>query len=213
MDFIENIIDENRVLSFSDSVFAFAATLLVLKIDFPTIDASLGSAELGKALISLWPTYFANIISFFVIGYYWLSHHTVFGLLRKFDKGIVWMNIAFLVLLSFLPFPVDLFGEYPNEPTVLIFYSVSIAITGLFLSLIWLYAKRRNLQKVNLNKKQMNYYSLQLLVAPSVFLISIPLVVIDPVLSQFSWLLVLVGIFLVDRFFRYRGEIKTSHPR
>lgn len=201
---IENLIDGNRVLAFSDSVFAFAATLLVLKIDLPAIDSSSIGVDLPQALHELWPSYTANIVSFLIIGYYWLNHHAVFNLVRKYDPGIVWLNLLFLIFLSFIPFPVGLYGQYSREPAVVVFYAGCIAGVGLFLTLIWLYAGYRGLIKPGLGKQHVKYYLFRLLVAPLVFLLSIPLVLIDPLLSQFSWLLIIVGIIGVNHLFHFK---------
>lgn len=201
---IENIIDENRVLGFSDAVFAFAATLLVLKIDLPNLGNGEFSTQLSSALIALWPTYLANIISFLIIGYYWLNHHAIFGLLSRLSKGIVWLNILFLVFLSFLPFPVELYGDYPMEKIAIGFYSMSLAIVGLFLLSIWKYANSHNLINKNLTKRHIRYYTLRLLVAPVVFICATFLVIVDPIISQFSWIFVAIGIILVNKFFHYK---------
>jgi uncharacterized membrane protein len=201
---IESLINENRVISFSDSVFAFAATLLILKIDLPTIDPANVGVNLPIALHQLWPSYVANIISFLIIGYYWLNHHAIFSLVKKFDQGIVWLNTLFLLFLSFVPFPVGLFGDYPAEPSVVIFYSASIALVGLLLTSIWLYAAYNKLVDSSLSKRHLKYYLFRLLIAPVVFLMSIPLVLVDPVLSQFSWLLVIVGIIGVNHLFHFK---------
>lgn len=201
---IENIIDENRVVGFSDAVFAFAATLLVLKIDLPSLSGGEFSTQLGSALIALWPTYLANIISFLVIGYYWLNHHAIFGLLKRIDKGVVWLNLVFLVFLSFLPFPVDLYGDYPTEKVAIIFYSLSLALVGSFLVIIWLYAVRKKLTSESLTRRHIRYYTLRLLVAPIVFVFSGLLLFVDPILSQLSWIFVGVGLFIVNKFFHYK---------
>lgn len=201
---IENIIDENRVLGFSDAVFAFAATLLVLKIDLPNLGGGDFNTQLTTSLLALWPTYLANIISFLIIGYYWLNHHAIFALMRRFNKGLVWLNILFLVFLSFLPFPVDLYGDYPTQKIAIAFYSISLAIVGLFLVVMWLYAVSRKLVNENLTKRHIRYYTLRLLVAPVVFFAAAFIVFIDPIASQFSWIFVAVGIYLVNTFFHYK---------
>jgi uncharacterized membrane protein len=75
---VETLIDRDRVLSFSDAIFAFAATLLVLKIDIPGILPHQVESSFFQVLAHLWPQYFANIVSFLMISYYWLCHHAVF---------------------------------------------------------------------------------------------------------------------------------------
>ncbi len=203
---VENLISTDRVFNFSDGVFAFAATLLVLKIDLPNISPEdLNSARLSFELFNLWPSYFANIISFLIICYYWLTHHAIFALVKKFDQVIIWLNIIFLIFLSFIPFPVDLFGEYSNSDIIVVFYSASLALVGFLLAAIWLYASfNHHLIDTNLSRRHILYYSARFLIAPMVFLLSIPLVFIDPLVAKLSWFFVIIGIFIINRIFHFK---------
>lgn len=199
---VGTLINEDRMINFSDAVFAFAATLLVLKIDLPTLSGNSLNVEVASAIASLWPQYLANIISFLVIGYYWLCHHGIFGMLSKFNSVVVWMNLVFLILISFIPFPVDLYGEYMHEPMVVVFYSGSLAVVGYMLVAVWMYATH-NLRLVpkNLGRRQIEYYTARLFVAPFVFTVAIPLVYIHPVIAQASWVFVIIGIFIVNKIY------------
>lgn len=202
---IWNLIDENRVVNFSDAVFAFAATLLVLKIDLPEITNPQLHTEFFQALSALWPQYLANIISFLIIGYYWLNHHAIFGLIKKFNSTIVWINLLFLIFLSFLPFPIDLYGTYMMSPVVVAFYSASLAMVGYMLAGIWWYAAYKNrLIGKNFSQHQAHYYLARNLIAPLVFTLAIPLVYIDPLLAQFSWILVILGIIIINKDFKIK---------
>lgn len=199
---IWHIVDESRVVAFSDAVFAFAATLLVLKIDLPTGYTVDNFTTLSALIAQVWPSYIVNIISFLVIGYYWLNHHAIFGLLRKFDATLVWINLIFLIFLSFLPFPVDLHGQFPTVPSVVIFYSVSIAIVGCLQATLWIYASHNHrLISPTMPRNEMNYYVAQNLLAPVIFTVSIPLVMIHPLLAQCFWILLFVGAFFLKRLF------------
>lgn len=203
---VENLINSDRVLNFSDGVFAFAATLLVLKIDLPALSpVEINSGRLSQELLNLWPQYFANIVSFLIIGYYWLTHHAIFTLIKKFDPVIIWLNIIFLVFISFVPFPVDLFGDYSNSQIIVIFYCASLAAVGLLLAAIWLYASgNHRLIEENLSGRHILYYSCRFLLAPIVFLLSIPLVFIDPLVAKISWVFVLIGIVVINRAFNLK---------
>lgn len=202
---VGEIINENRVVGFSDAVFAFAATLLVLKIDLPAVEASQISNNFPSVFATLWPQYLANIISFLIIGYYWLNHHVIFALVKRINIVLVWINILFLILLSFIPFPVDLYGSYSNTPIVVAFYSASLSAVGFMLSLIWLYASggKRLIDK-NLSQRKINYYTLRILAAPIVFAAAAFLAFVDTGLAQFAWLLVLIAIFIINSIFRYK---------
>lgn len=204
---VENLIDSDRVLNFSDGVFAFAATLLVLKIDLPSLSPlEINSGRLLSELINLWPQYFANIISFLIIGYYWLSHHAIFSLIKRFNPVIIWLNILFLVFVSFIPFPVDLFGDYSNSLVVIMFYSLSLSAVGFLLASIWLYAvNKRGLIQEGIGKHQIFYYSCRFLLAPVVFLLSAPLAFIDPAVAKISWLFVIAGIIIINKSFHFKN--------
>lgn len=199
---IGGIISQDRVLGFSDAVFAFAATLLVLKIDLPQIVRQQVSTQFITAFTMLWPQYLANIISFLVIGYYWLNHHAIFSLVKKYNAPLVWINLLFLIFLSFLPFPVDLYGDFLTTPVVVVFYSASLAVVGFLLFFIWWYASNKHrLISPTMSDRELRYYTLRMLVAPFVFTISIPLVYIHPLIAQISWIFVIVGIVVLNKMF------------
>ena len=198
---IWTIIDEERVVQFSDAVFAFAATLLVLKIDLPQGVAPESFEHFSSLLLQLWPEYLVNIISFLLIGYYWLNHHAIFGLIRKFDARLVWLNLLFLISISFLPFPINLHGSYPTIPVVVIFYSFSLAIVGFLQADIWYFAMQNNLVSAEVSKKEKRYYLAQNLLAPAVFTLSIPLVAFHPLVAQFSWIFIFIGAVFLKRLF------------
>src|SRR5215208_4332565 len=67
--------DLDRIVFFSDAVFAIAITLLVLQIEVPDIPEELVVEELGASLLALWPKYLGYVISFLSIAVFWNIHH------------------------------------------------------------------------------------------------------------------------------------------
>jgi len=201
---VETVIDRDRVLNFSDAIFAFAATLLILKIDLPNIPPELIETRLGPEILNLWPSYFANLISFLVIGYYWLTHHAIFNMIRRFNQTLFWLNVTFLIFISFLPFPVDLFGDFGNSRSVVVFYSSALALAGYLLTILWLYASHNNkLINKSVSKRRIQFYTLKHMVAPVAFTISIPIAFVDLTLAKLSWLFVFIGIIILHRLYHY----------
>lgn len=200
---MDKTINESRVMGFSDAVFAFAATLLVLKIDLPGITTGQLSSttQFVDIFRDLWPQYLANIISFVVIGYYWINHHAIFGMVKKFNMGLVWLNLIFLIFVSFLPFPVDLYGANFGLPLVVVFYSASLAVVGYLLFFVW---ELVSFQVENLKVKR--YYTARNLIAPLIFTLAIPLVYIHPLLAQACWVLIIFGNLFVDKLFKEKYE-------
>src|SRR5215208_5517384 len=70
-----------RLETFSDGVFAIAATLLVLEIG---VDADVD--DLGRELLRLWPSYLAYVTSFLTIGIIWMNHHHTVALIARVDR-------------------------------------------------------------------------------------------------------------------------------
>jgi uncharacterized membrane protein len=128
-----------RVETFSDGIFAIAITLLVLTIAQPT-----RYDVLAHQLASRWPSLAAYVVSFAVIGIMWLNHHAVFTHLERLDRPAVFLNMALLMTIAFLPFPTGVLGEAlakgEGTRTAAVVYSVVMAINAYAWSALWLYA-------------------------------------------------------------------------
>jgi uncharacterized membrane protein len=101
-----------RFESFSDSVFAFAITLLILGIALPAQHVA-GERQLRDALIDLWPNAIAFALSFAVIGIMWQNHHALFRFVDRVDRTTVALNLALLAGTVFIPFASTTLGTYP----------------------------------------------------------------------------------------------------
>ncbi|MGI8405315.1 MAG: TMEM175 family protein [Thermomicrobiales bacterium] len=95
-----------RLLAFSDGVFAIAITLLVLDIGVPNVEHGVISK-----LLQQWPSYLGYVLSFFVIGIIWAQHHEMFTQIRRSNHVFVMINVIFLMWVAFLPFPTALLSE------------------------------------------------------------------------------------------------------
>ncbi len=118
-----------RLMFFSDAVFAIAITLLVIEIRVPhdiTTDE-----QLRAALIELVPNYISFFVSFFVIGRFWLGHHRMFGHVKDWTPALVRHNLVFLLAIAFMPFPTAVLGQYATAPTSLFLYAGWLIVSGL----------------------------------------------------------------------------------
>jgi uncharacterized membrane protein len=98
-----------RILTFSDGVFAIAILLLLIDIRLP---AGTSTADLGAVLRSLWPDYLAFFISFVVIGLYWTAHVRVFREIVRYNWGLVWLNLLYLLVIVIIPFSTSVFSTH-----------------------------------------------------------------------------------------------------
>jgi uncharacterized membrane protein len=126
-----------RIIFFSDAIFAIAITLLALEIRLP--ETAEGEVTWG-ALGALWPKYLSYIISFLTIGGFWISHHRKFRLIERYDTRLMWLNLLALASVAFLPFPTALLGGHGNEKPAAVFYALAVIASGLLFWAVWRYA-------------------------------------------------------------------------
>lgn len=119
-----------RLTFFSDAVFAIAITLLVIEIRPPVLHGA-GETELREALAALVPNYIGFLVSFFVIGRFWLGHHRLFGQLARADDRLTFANLLLLLGIAFLPFPTAVFSEYSQLQTSTLLYAGWLVVLGL----------------------------------------------------------------------------------
>ena len=131
-----------RIEAFSDGVFAIAITLLVLEIKVPHLEGT--DKSLGAELLHLWSSYFGYIFSFIMIGIYWANHHYIFHFYKRTDHYFVLLNVFFLMLISFLPFPTAVLAEHigdlEHRQTAIIFYAFGLFLPAIGWLSMWLYA-------------------------------------------------------------------------
>jgi uncharacterized membrane protein len=125
-----------RFEAFSDGVFAFAITLLVLGLVLPEFKTPPSDADLARALLALWPNLVAYALSFAVIGIMWQNHHALFRLVHTVDRMTVFLNLGLLGLTVFIPFSTSVLGAHPTLRTAAFFYGLNLTGTGTFYNLI-----------------------------------------------------------------------------
>lgn len=96
-----------RMILFSDAVFAIVITLMAIEIKIPE-NIELTSENISHELIHLLPTLLAYIVSFIFIGAIWYQHLKMFSLLKDYDKGLVIRNMLLLFFIGLFPFSATL---------------------------------------------------------------------------------------------------------
>jgi uncharacterized membrane protein len=191
-------LEYDRILFFNDAVFAIAITLLV--VDLP-MTAARSAASSGAELRAAVPGITSFVISFAVIGLFWIGQHGIFRYISAFDRKLILLNLVFLGTIAFLPYPTEVLGRASGtERPAVIFYAACCAAAGLTEGIAWFYATRPAGGLAPGITAQLRWRSmLQIARVPAVFGLSIPVAFVSPSLATYTWILILVTGAVLDR--------------
>jgi uncharacterized membrane protein len=130
-----------RIEALSDGVFAIALTVLVLNIQIPESDHP-NAGDLAAKLALLWPKFASYGMSFIMLGVLWIGHHFQFIYVRRSDRVLLWINLLFLLAITFLPFATGVLANYYRVPLAVLLYGGTLFVAGATLLGHWLYATR-----------------------------------------------------------------------
>ncbi|HEY7266361.1 MAG TPA: TMEM175 family protein [Solirubrobacterales bacterium] len=163
-----------RTLSFTDGLFAIAATLLVIDLAVPILHHESSVHELATKLNDEHQKFISFFISFAVIGRYWVAHHTYFSALSRIDRPLIGLNMVYLAFIALLPFPTALLGEYFSNPLSITIYAVNVAIISAMEVVLFGWAHDHDLLERKL-PQDVYRFGVAMSLAPVIFfVISIP---------------------------------------
>jgi uncharacterized membrane protein len=119
-----------RLVFFSDAVFAIAITLLVIEIKVPHLQYYDNKAALSE-LLGLWPSFFGFALSFLVIGQFWARHHTALSGVKEFAPQLIWPNLLLLMSVAFMPFATAFMAQNIGHLIPMAFYNTVLLGTAL----------------------------------------------------------------------------------
>jgi uncharacterized membrane protein len=128
-----------RLEAFSDGVFAFAITLLVLNLRDPVS----GGTSLFQGLLGEWPTFFAFVTSFSTILIMWMNHHNMFNYVSRIDREFMLLNGSLLFFVTLTPFTTSLVATHilsNDSSTAAVVYSGSFFLLAIVWNITWRYA-------------------------------------------------------------------------
>jgi uncharacterized membrane protein len=128
-----------RMIIFSDAVFAIVITLMAIEIRIPETGVKLTAETLPDALLHLLPVIFAYCVSFLFIGVIWYQHLKMFGLLKDYDKGLVIRNMTLLFFIGLFPFCASLLTKAKGVMMAVLMYWAIILICMLAQFILYRY--------------------------------------------------------------------------
>lgn len=148
-------IDASRLVGLSDGIFSIVMTLLIFGITIPNTEI-VDYSSFITFLSQLAPTMGVTIVSFIIIASLWVYHHE-FIRLNKFNFLYLWINIFFLLSVSFIPFTTSLIGNYSHFFLSEIIFSLNILLAAVFFILMYYYAYKMNFLENKQSKGERKY--------------------------------------------------------
>lgn len=184
-----------RFTGFSDGVFGFAMTLLISTVAVPAVQRS----ELRGALGDDIPDIISYFVTFAVIGHYWIAHHRLFAALGFVTKKIMQMNLLYMAMIAFMPFPTALFGRYNGEFISLLLYVAALSMASLVEAAMIHEANSAGAMRVHMDDRVQRLVIVAAVIPVVVFGLSLVVAVFTVDWAPLTWLLIIPLEFSVGK--------------
>jgi uncharacterized membrane protein len=208
---ISTLISPERLKTLADGVFAIVMTLLVLELSVPVFAGKSVNAELSHKLLEMWPEFLIYALSFFILGIFWLIHHSLFSAVTHYDTTLVWLNITFLMFVSLIPFSTALTGKNGLTTVTAVVYGVNMLLLFNLGWSIWAFitGKRRLVDK-DIDPILVKGGNLMGLAYSLIMLPAIGISFLDPRISFLIYGLIVAAIIITSML--GKGEIAMVMP-
>lgn len=198
-----------RLILFSDAVFAIAITLLIIEIKVPHPGHEISNRELWHLMLHQVPEWVGFLISFSVIGVYWNAHHRTFGFVEDYDGRLIFLNLVFLMTIVVMPYTTALYSQHFGKDAAFGVYCFNVAATGGMQILLWRHISNpKKHLSLPINPVERDYYLARSVVPPFVFLLAFALSFVNGWLARMIFPVIFLLIFFVRR--RYERKLRVS---
>jgi uncharacterized membrane protein len=193
-----SMLTKGRMEALSDGVLAFAMTLLVVDLMVRPPGSPL------HQFLAAWPAYLAYLVSFLTIGSGWIAHNALTDSLNQVDRIFLRLNLLFLMLVAFLPFPTRLVGDSLHggagaERVAVVAYGLSLlAIRLLYFSLA-VYSRARHLRTADREDADMVETGRKFRLVVAGYVATILLGLLFPIVAVIIYLAIAVFLFVPFR--------------
>jgi len=199
--------ESGRMEAFSDGVFAFAMTLLVLGLRDPTIGST---NSLFQGLLGEWPAFLAFGISFTTILVMWMNHHNLFTYIWRIDGPFMLLNGLLLLSATLIPFTTSLVSDHllsADSGTAAQVYSGTFLFVALAWNLLWQYVIRHpGVLASTVSRDEIARTTRQFIFGPTLYIVSF-------VAAFFSGIVSLAIVLVVLAIYAYYAAITTIGRR
>jgi uncharacterized membrane protein len=166
---------------------AIAITLSVLSIDVPT---GVSSAKVGHAVAGLIPDVLTYLLSFAVVGLFWLGHHAIVERITRVDRSLLTLNLCFLAAISLVPVVTELMNRDALSGLTVVCYATVMALAATSELAMWVHADRAGLVDEAVTREQRLDRLARLVTVVAAFALSIPIAFASPAWAELFWIVI-----------------------
>lgn len=171
----------DRLILFTDAVFAIAITLLIIEIKVPELHGNITEENFWVAIGQLIPKFSGFVLSFFIIGLYWFVHHNMFGFVVNYTSKLIWLNIIFLFSIVLMPFSTAVYSEYSTTEEYLklispfAIYVANMCFIGImnYILLSYIFNPKNGISEHAPSKETIKYSKIRALTIPVIFVLTL----------------------------------------
>ena len=201
---------KGRIETLTDGIIAIAMTLMVLDMKVPHLATGVAQAALEFRVFDLWPKFLIYVLSFVILAIFWVSHSIQFHYIRHADRTFFWINVLFMMLLSFLPFSTHLLGEHIVQRVAVIFYGCHLTAIWICLYFHWLYATTGlRLVDEDIDQRIVRAVGTRSLIGPVIYLFAIGISFLSTGISIALYTIIVILHIFPGRLDRYMATLKS----
>ena len=173
---IKKLSQTNKQLNFyqrfldglTDGIFGMVMTLLIFGMALPEAEIA-NYTGFVQFTSSLAPTFGITVISFILLGSFWIYNHE-FIKLNNLNMPYLWINIFYLICISFIPFTTSIVGNYSHFFLANVIFGLNILLTIIFFLWMFHYAHKRGFldEYISEDEKKYVYHTLYMIMGVTV---------------------------------------------
>lgn len=183
-------IEPGRIQDWTDGIFAFSMTLLIVSVTIPDSSGKASEETLRLILSGMVPTFLTFIMSFVLIAIFWMVHHKQFQSIKRSNDTLLWINVALMLLIVFMPFTTDLVDDYSYLKISNFVFNLNMFLIGVMFYLQYTYSASHGLFDERISQDHINHYKRQNSVIAIISLVALVVGLFFPNYSTFVYLLI-----------------------
>lgn len=190
-------IEPSRIQDWTDGIFAFSMTLLIVSVTIPEITGYVSEEILKNKLLDMVPTFLTFIMSFVLIAIFWMVHHKQFQSITKSNDTLIWINVVMMLLVVFMPFSTNLIDDYSSFKISNFIFNLNMFLIGLSFYIQYAYSADAGLLDERISKDHIRIMKWQNSLIGAVSFLALTIGLFYPDESSYVYLIIPIILFFL----------------